>query len=246
VLTRALAAHNGDLAGSVTNTAAALREVASERTALQDSLSRAPGVLSQSVGVLRDVDTTLGQVNPALVDLRPVAPRLADLLRAVVPTARNAVPLIAGVQALVPSAESALGGLPPVERKATPAVQSLTASLRTVIPILAGLRPYAPDAVAGFFNGVGGATGGSYDANGHYLKSLLTVQAGGSSLTGLLSVLGKLSGAIGPLNGGRTHLLAPCPGGGGPPASDGSNPWTKPDVPAGTGTLCNPADDQRP
>jgi hypothetical protein len=94
---------------------------------------------------------------------------------------------------------------------------------------------------------VGGASGGSYDANGHYLKSLLTVQPnGGASLTGLLSILGKLTGTLGPFNGGRIGQLAPCPGGGGPPAADGSNPWTSPDVLPGAGAICNPANDQKP
>jgi hypothetical protein len=129
-------------------------------------------------------------------------------------------------------------------------VRSLTGALRGLVPILAGLRPYGPDAVAGFFNGVGGSEGASYDANGHYLKSLLTVQAGGSTLSGLLNVLGQLVnrvvGAAGPLSGARTRLLAPCPGGGNPPAPDASNAWTTPDLPAGTGSLCNPADDQKP
>ncbi len=241
----ALAARNGDLGGAVSSTAATLREIATERAALADSISRTPAVLAQSTGVLRDVDYTLRVVDPVLVDLRPVAPRLARLLTAVIPAARNAVPTIKGVEALVPSAKAALLGLPPVERKATPAVRSLTASLTKITPILAGLRPYSPDVVAGFFNGVGGASGGTYDANGHYLKSLLTVQGGGSSLSGVLSVLGQATNALGPLNGGRNRLLAPCPGGGNPPAPDASNPWTSPDVLPATGALCNPADDQR-
>lgn len=241
----ALAARSNDLGGAVTGTAATLREVASERSALQDALTRAPGVLDQGTGVLRDVDYTLQVVNPMLVDLRPVAPRLAKLLAAVVPTAQNALPAVQGVLALVPGAERALRAFPPIERQATPAVRSLTGALTQITPILAGLRPYAPDVVAGFFNGVGGAEGSSYDANGHYLKSLLTVQGGGASLTGLASYLGTPTGSLGPFNGERIGLLAPCPGGGNPPAPDASNAWTNPDVLPKTGKLCNPANDQR-
>ncbi|HEV3055318.1 MAG TPA: hypothetical protein VGX45_11735, partial [Solirubrobacteraceae bacterium] len=244
----ALASRNQDLGGLVTNTAAWLREVASQRTALEDEIARAPGVLRQGTAVLADTNFTLHALNPTLRDLQPVAPRLGALLRALVPTARNAIPTVAGIQSLVPSAKQALTALPPVEKVATPAVRSLTAALKPLIPVLAGLRPYAPDLIAGFFNGVGGASGGGYDANGHYLKTLLGIQAGGATLTGVLntlgSLLGGLTGAATPLGKGRTSV-APCPGGGGPPASDGTSPWTAPDLLPTTGVLCNPADDQR-
>jgi phospholipid/cholesterol/gamma-HCH transport system substrate-binding protein len=245
----ALAAKSPQLAGAVTNTAAWLREVASERSALGDSLSRAPAVLEQGTGVLADVNYTLHVLDPALKDLQPVAPRLGALLRAVVPAAREAIPTIEGVQALVPGAEQALTELPPVVAKAVPSVESLTKALKPITPILAGLRPYTPDVVSGFFNGVGGAGGGNYDANGHYLKALAVIQAGGSSLTGLLNtvgaLLGGLTGTVTGLNGSRTKIIAPCPGGGSPPSPDGTSPWTSPDTLPGTGTLCNPADDQR-
>jgi len=246
----ALAARSGDLGGAVSSTAATLREVASERLALEDAIARAPAVLRQSTGVLADVNYTLHILDPVLVDLRPVAPRLAALLRALLPAAANAIPTISGVEALVPSAKAALLAFPPAARKAIPAVKSLTSALGGIVPILAGLRPYGPDAVAGFFNGVGGAQGGTYDANGHYLKSLLIVQAGGSSLTGILnaisSLIGRGVGPVAPLHGERSRLLATCPGGGNPPATDRSNPWTAPDVLKATGNLCNPADDQKP
>jgi phospholipid/cholesterol/gamma-HCH transport system substrate-binding protein len=250
-LTTALAARNGDLGGAVTSTATTLREVASQRAALEDAIGRAPAALAQGTAVLKDVDFTLPVLNQMLVDLQPVAPRLATLLTKLVPTARNAIPTIAGVQALVPSAKAALLGLPPVEKKATPSVQSLTNALNGVTPILSGLRPYAPDVVGGFFNGVGGSTGGAYDGNGHYLKTELILSGSGASLTGLLSVLGTTLSQIAPgLPGGtgRIRLLAPCPGGGNPPAADSSNPWISPDLlpgaaPAG---VCNPANDQNP
>jgi phospholipid/cholesterol/gamma-HCH transport system substrate-binding protein len=245
----ALASRDSDLGGLVTSTAAWLREVASQRAALEDAIARAPGVLNQGTGVLRDVNFTLGVLNPVLSDLRPVAPRLGTLLRALVPAARGAIPTVQGIESLVPGAKKALVELPPVEKIATPAVRSLTAALVPLTPVLAGLRPYAPDLVAGFFNGVGGAAGGTYDANGHYLKTVAAISASGETLTGVLSTLGGLlGGLLGTVTGvgtGRSHLIAPCPGGGSPPASDGTNAWTTPDLLPTTGNLCNPADDQQ-
>jgi phospholipid/cholesterol/gamma-HCH transport system substrate-binding protein len=241
----ALSARSADLGGAVTNTASALREVAGVRAALADAISRAPAVLREATTVLGHANQALKVLNPTLRDLRPNAPLLATLLRRVRPAVHGAVPTIAGVQALVPGAAKALSAFPAVERVATPAVRSLTAALPPITPILAGLRPYVPDAVAGFFNGVGGATSGAYDANGHYLKSELTLQGGGGSLSGVLSLLGAVTSSLGPFDGGRSGLLAPCPGGGAPAAADASNPWLAPDILSATGNLCHPADDQK-
>jgi phospholipid/cholesterol/gamma-HCH transport system substrate-binding protein len=241
----ALAARSTNLGETVSSTAAMLRELASQRTAIEDTLVRAPTVLRSATRVLGHVDVTLSALDPALGHLQPVSGRLARLLNALLPATVNAIPTVKAVQALVPSAEAALEALPGVERQATPAVRSLTRSLLLLTPILSGLRPYTPDVVAGFFSGVGGATGGSYDANGHYLHGEVTLQGGGSSLAGLVNLLGKQLSGLGPLNGERTGLLAPCPGGGNPPATDRSNPWASPDVLRGTGNICNSGDNQR-
>lgn len=244
-LSSALAANSGDLGGAVTSTAATLREIASERLALEDSLTRSPAVLTQATHVLSDVDGALVVLDPALLHLQPVAPLLASLLSGLVPAAENAIPTINAVRQLVPGAEAALVALPPVVRVATPAIKSLTSSLKLITPTLSLVRPYIPDVIGGFFSGVGGATGGSYDANGHYLHGEITVQGGGSSLSGLLNLLSGATSSLGPFNGVRTGLLATCPGGGNPPAWDASNPWTSPDVLRGIPRVCNPADDQK-
>ena len=208
---------------------------------------RAPGVLRQSTAVLADVNFTLTFLNPALRALQPVAPLLATLLQKVVPVAQNTIPTIAGVQALVPPAESALRAIPPVEKQATPAVRSLTTSLTELIPILAGLRPYTPGRRRRLLQRRWWRERRCLRRQ-RPLPPLRTHRAGhgGASLDGMLSIIGPLTGSLGPLNGGRNRLLAPCPGGGGPPAADGSNPWNNPDVLPGTGNLCNPADNQRP
>jgi len=241
----ALAARTSDLGGAVSNTAVVLGQLAAERSAVSDSLARAPGVLTQSTGVLRDARTALGTLNPALSDLTPVALRITKLLDKVTPVARDAGPTITGVSKLVPSAEKALKQLPAVERKATPSVNSLAKALPPITPILSGFRPYIPDVVAGFFNPFGGTDGQGYDANGHYIRIAPLFTGTNTGLAGILNVLGNVVGSLSPLTGQRTGLLRRCPGGATTAATAGGNPWTTPDVLASAGTLCNPADDQR-
>jgi phospholipid/cholesterol/gamma-HCH transport system substrate-binding protein len=244
-VTGTLAARDADLGGAVSNTAAALTEIASQRAALQDAIGRAPDVLTQSTAVLRDVDYTLGFVNPALTALRPVAPQLATLLRKVVPFANALIPTVNGVRSLLPAAKTALTEFVPIQKKAGPAISSLATSLVAVTPILSGLRVYAPDFVAGFFNGVSGTTGSEYDANGHFLHARAVLQGGGASLTGLLSLLGGVTSDLGVYSGAKSHQIGTCPGGGGPPSFDQSAPWTQPDTDPSLGTVCNPADDNQ-
>lgn len=234
-----LANRDADLSGAVTNTAATLREVASERTALQDLLARAPSVLAQGTGVLADVDYTLGVLNPVLKDLQPVAPRLATLLKAVVPTAKNAIPTVKAVAGLLPAAKQALTELPPVVAQAVPAVNSLGAALPPITPVLAGVRPYAPEVVSGFFGGVGGYSGGYYDANGHYVRISPLFGPGGFS--GVLGILNGVASQLPAFNGTRFGVLAACPGGTVEASPNGGNPWNNPDVLPATGTICNPA-----
>jgi phospholipid/cholesterol/gamma-HCH transport system substrate-binding protein len=239
----ALAARDPQLAGAVSNTATALREVASQRTALEDSLTRAPAVLSQGTGVLTDLNFALGVLNPALRDLQPVAPRLTKLLQKVVPAAAGAIPTVEGVAALVPSAEKSLGALPSVVAKAVPAINSLGSALPPVTPILSGLRPYAPDAVAGFFGGVGGYSGGYYDANGHYVR--LSPLFGPGSSSGLLTLLNALQAKLPGSDGTRFGLLAACPGSAVEASPNGGNPWSTPDVLPAVGSVCNPANNHQ-
>jgi phospholipid/cholesterol/gamma-HCH transport system substrate-binding protein len=222
-----LAAHDSALAGAVSNTAAVLREIAAERAALQDLLVRAPGVLHQSSGVLADVNYSLHALNPTLRDLQPLAPKLATLLRKLVPAARDAIPTITDVQALVAPAERVLTELPPVVRKAVPAINSLRRALPPLTPILSGLRPYAPEVVSGFFGGVGGYSGGYYDANGQFLRTGL--ELGPGSFSGLLSILNAIQNQLPAFNGTRFSQLQPCPGGATDASPNGGNPWNHPD-----------------
>jgi hypothetical protein len=197
-------------------------------------------VLHQGTGVLADVNYTLGVLNPVFRDLQPVVPPVKRLLKATVPTAANAIPTIKDVTALLPAAKQTLAALPPALAQAVPAVNSLAAALPPITPVLAGVRPYTPEVVAGFFGGVGGYSGGYYDANGHYVRISPLFGPGGFS--GVLSLLNGVASQLPAFNGTRFGVLAPCPGGTVEPSPNGGNPWNDLDVLPGSGNVCNPAD----
>jgi phospholipid/cholesterol/gamma-HCH transport system substrate-binding protein len=243
-LVQPLAAETPRIQAAVANTSTLLGEIAAQRTALSDGVSRAPAVLKQVTTTFGRVDTTLDDLDPTLKALKPVAPKLATLLRAIAPFAANLKPTIAGIQKILPAADSALKAFEPEAVKAEPAMASLVKALTGITPILSGLRPYVPDFVAGFFNGVGGSTGAAYDANGHYLQVRLAI-GGSGSLDGILSLLGATISDVGGLTGGKFTNKQPCPGGGVIPSADGSAPWNDPDTDGSVGTLCLPADNQQ-
>jgi phospholipid/cholesterol/gamma-HCH transport system substrate-binding protein len=242
-LTEPLAGETTQIEGSVSNTSSLLGEIASERTALQDGISRAPSVLKQVTATFGHVDTTLADLNPTLKALKPVAPKLAGLLTAVVPFAQNLKPTVEDFQTLLGGAKASLTSFVPAAKTAEPALSALVKALTGITPILSGLRPYVPDFVAGFFSGVGGSTGAAYDANGHYLQVRLAVSGSSGSLDGLLSLLGTTLSSLGG-SGGTFTNTKPCPGGGTIPSADGSAPWNDPDSDGSLGSLCTTADDQ--
>lgn len=231
----ALAGERDDLRHGISSTATALRAVASEREALADSFRRAPELLDRPDGILGGLRQTVNQVRPALREARPVAPRLARVLRLLVPTARAAKPVLAQTRQLLPQLTRDLNGLRPLSRVAVPALRSTVTSLISAMPIVDGLRPYTPDLISGLGSGLGRGAG-YYDANGNFGR--IPLEGGSTVLAGLL---GGLAGSQNPsADGLRTGLTARCPGGAAEPAADKSNPFIEnPDN-------CNPAHDKRP
>jgi phospholipid/cholesterol/gamma-HCH transport system substrate-binding protein len=228
----ALASRSDDITEGISSTATTLRAIAAEREALASGLSRAPAILERPDGILGGLRNTLRELRPALREARPVAPRLATVLRQLVPVGRATRPVLAQTRALLPPLTRALRSAPGLADVAVPALRSTTSSLLGAAPVVAGLRPYAPDLVAGFFDGLGKAAG-YYDANGHYGR--ISLQAGTTTLTGLLGgVLGD-AGTSGVSSGN----VARCPGSAAEPAQDGSNPWI-PDP-----SVCDPGDGVR-
>jgi phospholipid/cholesterol/gamma-HCH transport system substrate-binding protein len=234
VATGALASREEDLGAGLDSAAGSLRQVAAARGELGDALERAPATLRQTDATLGRLARTLPVLDPVLRDLQPAIAPLERVLRVTPPIARDAEPAIAQIRALLPKAAAVLRRVPALDRKASPALTSTTAALRDLLPIVAGLRAYGPDFIGGLFNGFGGAAGGYYDANGHFIR--ISLQGAPSSLPGLLPTPGFSF----PSNGYRTGLTARCPGAAEEPNPDGSNPWV-PDA-----SLCDPDHDMAP
>lgn len=229
--TGALASREEDLGAGLDSTAAALRQLADHRETLGDAIDRAPPVLRQADTVLRRLTRTLPVVDPVLADLRPAIAPLAHVLRVTPTIARNAEPAIAAIRELLPQAKAVLADVPALDKAATPSLRSTTTALRELLPVVSGLRAYGPDFIAGLFTAFGGAAGGYYDANGHFLR--ISLEGAPSSLPGLLPTPDFSF----PSNGYRTGVTKRCPGAAEETVEDGSNPWVAEEG------LCDPADD---
>ena len=219
-LSKIVAERRGGLARSLDAGADVFTSLAAERAALADRLERAPGAMRPTRETLRRARTrTLPLVDPLLRASRPAIKPLADVVREVEPTLRDAEPLIARLREMVPASRAALEPLPRLAGAAVPAIASITKGMKDALPMITGLRPYGPELVAGFFTGFGGSTAHSYDANGHYARIYLV--GSGGSFNGLSSTAPE-SGA-----GYRTRLDARCPGAAEEPHPDASNPWVE-------------------
>ena len=230
----AVAAKRTDLVQGVAHAAAAADAVAREATSLDTALKLAPRTLSRGNKTLVDLRAALGDVNPALRLSRPVAPRLARVLRVLAPLARKARPVVSGTRAILPLATATLKELPALEGQAVPAFGATNSALRGSSAIIAATRAYTPDLIAGFVNGFGGLAAGYYDANGHYARLSANASfVGGSGLASLLP--GFPNGTAGL----RTRVFHRCPGAATQAAPDSSNIYSPPEA------QCDPKDNPR-
>ncbi|MDO9410014.1 MlaD family protein [Patulibacter sp.] len=238
VVADTLAGSRDDLGRGLESAAATLRAIADEREALTRTLRRAPAVTDRTGATLRRVETLVRDARPLLRDTRPVAPRLASTVRVVGPLADDLPPLLADVRATVPPLTDVLRRTPLLADRSVPAVQELTAALTALRPIVPALRAYTPDVVAGLATSFGGRAAGYYDANGHYGRIGIGVNA--DALPALLRPLGAGVDLLAPVLGTgiattQTGVTRRCPGAATQTAADGSNPWA-----AGAGTACTP------
>jgi virulence factor Mce-like protein len=169
---RVLAARRDAVGELVTVAASTFDEFGNRSAAVQASLSRLPGTLSEVRGTLRRLDESVDGLNPLFADLRPGAASL----RSLAPVARTAV---ARLRSVAPTGAAALDAVreaaPDVRAllaEAPPVVERLTPTLEKLAPMLACVRPYAPEAAGTLSNWASYTK--NYDAISHYARVKVT------------------------------------------------------------------------
>lgn len=228
------------ISGAHTTMAALGSETGQLRTLLAD-LPPALGAGSESLKELRDALPDLRR----FTDSADLSSRdLAPFLRRLRPVLERAVPVTQRLRQTFATAGpgndllDALRDLPPLAASTHRAAPAGREGLKQSTPLLSFIRPYAPDLVAWLRSF--GSAGATYDARGHYVRSLPMTDAfrlvedadGGALLPKPPSERGN-SDAI-------THgNLKRCPGTAGSPPADGSTPFL--DSGPLANTDCDPA-----
>jgi phospholipid/cholesterol/gamma-HCH transport system substrate-binding protein len=221
-LVTTIAQRSGDLSALVQNLATTTEALASQQTALGQSLQRLPGFMRLANTTFVNLREALDTLTPLVDVSKPVAPKLEQLLLQLRPLAEEAVPTVSELSTVVsrPGPDNDLIdltrlGVPlaavtvrPVlaNGKVRPgAFPESTLALTDFTPELATARPYAVD-LTGWFEGF--SHPGTIDANGGSSRVAATLgllSAADSALLSSLPVAQQPTEAI--------QLLTKTPGG---------------------------------
>ena len=235
----ALSKNRAQLTALVSNTRATARALGSDNQSLSTALHNLPPAL-------RAGSDAFAAVRPALTDLRalvsasePVSRRLTPFLRDLRPVVSRAVPAFRDFRQAFDRPGNAndlldvLRTLPSLGRTTGKAFPQAEKTLAQSSPVFSFIRPYTPDLV-GFIRSFGSAAA-TYDANGHYARTLpifdafsFTDDPAGGTLA-LKDASGRGTSAY--LSSGNVRR---CPGASLPRLSDASAPFVD------TGPLANP------
>ena len=153
---------SSDLSGLVSHLSTTTQALASQRTALGESIQRLPGFMALADTTFVDLRSALDDLTPLVNDAKPVAPKLQELLEQLRPLAQDAVPTVKDlarivsrpgpnndltdlVKLAVPLADITVRNVN-VDGKLRPgAFTQSTSALNSTTPELAVARPYAVD-----------------------------------------------------------------------------------------------------
>lgn len=172
----ALSRRKPELTELVSNTRATAGALAAGNESLSAALQNLPPAL-------REGSAAFAEVRPALTDLRalvragePASRKLAPFLRDLRPAVQRAVPAFRDFRLLfdrpgeADDLLDALRALPRLGRLTDKVFPQAEKTLDESAPVLSFIRPYAPELV-GFARSFGSAAA-TYDANGHYARTV--------------------------------------------------------------------------
>ncbi|WCB94063.1 hypothetical protein DSM104299_02791 [Baekduia alba] len=245
----AVADHRDQLTSLVSNTRQTSAALASDTQSLSTALVNVPDALQSG-------SDAFVALRPALTDLRKLTDateantkNLEPFLKDLTPVLQEATPTIGQLRRMFaqPGAHNdlldALKELPALGKLSDKAFPSGEKALKQSSPIFSFARPYVPDLVS-WVRGYAGA-GATYDANGHYIKTVpvfnaftFTDDANGGKLTP------RPAGERGTNPALTNGNLRRCPGASTPAAADRSNGFVDPGDLANVD--CDPSESVRP
>jgi phospholipid/cholesterol/gamma-HCH transport system substrate-binding protein len=232
-LVTTLSQRSSALSGLVSNLATTTEAVASQRTALAQSIQRLPGFMRLANRTFANVRHALDVLTPLVNATKPVAPRLQELLTQLEPLAEDAVPTVHDLAQVisrpgpnndaidltklgVPLAAATVRDVKANGKTRPGAFPQTVTALNDFTPELATARPYAVD-LTGWFEGF--SHPGTIDANGaasRVAATLGVLSAADSSLLDALPLQQQISEVIRLLTGPGGGLTAfqgdRCPG----------------------------------
>jgi phospholipid/cholesterol/gamma-HCH transport system substrate-binding protein len=225
-----VADHRDQLTGLVSNTRQTANALASDTASLSTALHEVPVALESGSDAFE-------QLRPALTDLRRLTDAteantkdLKAFLEDLTPVLHEATPTIGELRRMFaqPGAANdlldALEDLPAIGKETDRTFPDGRKALRQSTPVFSYARPYIPDIVS-WTRGYA-AAGATYDANGHYIRSVPVFNAftfrddaNGGTLTPRPASERGTNPAV------STNNLARCPGAATAAPADGSAPF---------------------
>jgi phospholipid/cholesterol/gamma-HCH transport system substrate-binding protein len=187
-----IAARQSQLSGLIQNLSQTTGALASQHTALGQSIAKLPGFMTLADTTFTNLRTALTDLTPLVNASKPVAPKLQKLLVQLRPLAQQSVPTLKDLASViskpgpdndlidltklgVPLAAVTVNNIKANGATRKGAFPESTIALNDSTPELAFARPYAVD-LTGWFEGF--SHPGGYDANGAYSRVALDVSLG--------------------------------------------------------------------
>jgi phospholipid/cholesterol/gamma-HCH transport system substrate-binding protein len=235
----ALSRRRGELTALVTNTRQTAHALASDNQSLSAALRNVPPALHAGSNAFAALRPALTDLDALLRASDPASRKLAPFLRDLQPVISRAVPAFHDFRMVfdrpgrADDLLDALRTLPSLGRLTDKAFPQAEQTLGDSTPVLSFIRPYTPDLV-GFVRSFGSAAA-TYDANGHYARTIPVFDAfkfSDDPLGGSLTEKSREEKGKSPyMTSGNVRR---CPGASLPALSDGSAPFVD------NGPLANP------